>query len=90
MAFSADCSQFAAAMEQMMEARQAASASFARTFPVLGIDPLTAFREHGAHTRLARIRCRDCNLRGNPGKLAVNGHEYRRRWKARQRRKRGR
>jgi hypothetical protein len=32
-------------------------------------------------------RCRACNPAGNPGPLAVNGHEYRRRQKDRQRRK---
>lgn len=41
--------------------------------------------------RRHRDRCRACNPRGNPGPLAVNGHEYRRRQLARQkRRKRGR
>jgi hypothetical protein len=34
-----------------------------------------------------RHRCRKCNPHGNPGPLAVNGHEYDRRRKARQRRK---
>lgn len=33
-------------------------------------------------------RCLVCNPRRNPGKLAVDGHEYHRRQKARQKRKR--
>lgn len=33
-------------------------------------------------------RCGDCNPHGNPGPLAVNGHEYNRRRKARQTRRR--
>jgi hypothetical protein len=35
-------------------------------------------------------RCEECNPHGNPGPLAVDGHEYTRRRKARQRRKHGR
>jgi hypothetical protein len=41
------------------------------------------------YPRRHRDRCRACNPHGNPGKLAVDGHEYQRRQKARQRRRNG-
>lgn len=44
---------------------------------------------HDHRTRRDRIRCRECHPQGNPGPLAVNGHEYRRRQRARARRRHG-
>ena len=83
----ADFSRFAETMAQLGETIRQAAANMACTLGVTGIDS-AALVTHLTHSRLARIRCRDCNPRGNPGPLAVNGHEYRRRSKARARRKR--
>ena len=74
--------EWARGMQMLGEAMAAALTPVLRSMTV-------AFHDLGAalEPRRHRGRCRSCNPRGNPRPLAVNGHEYRRRQKNRQRRK---
>jgi hypothetical protein len=79
-----DVSGFVEAMQRMSEAIAALAAPFAKMrerFLYLAPCVLGHDRPRDRH------RCPKCNPRGNPGPLAVNGHEHNRRRKARQRRK---
>jgi hypothetical protein len=79
-----DTSRFEAAMREL--GRAFTRMTFAAAKAVPSIEAL-------AHVLLMpdrkhRVRCRACNPAGNPPPLAVDGREYRRRQKARQRRNR--
>lgn len=81
-----DVSGFVDGMRQMCEAIARLGEVCAKAMRPIG---LLAALCIGRHERpRGRARCRRCNPHGNPGPLAVNGHEYSRRRKARQRRKR--
>jgi hypothetical protein len=78
--------------EELARGTQALGEALATALTPVLRAAVEAFHDLGAalEPRRHRDRCRSCNQRGNPGPLAVNGHEYRRRSLARKRRKGGR
>jgi hypothetical protein len=87
-----DLSGFIRGMQQLSEAMGSIVRDIAET-----MQPAGKFAWRLGHAidaderpRWHKRRCRECNPRGNPLPLAVNGHEYARRRKARGKRNRGR
>lgn len=80
-----DTGQFDAAIRAMARAFAEFSASIRKSAPAITrLAHLIATADDRKH----RARCRTCNPHGNPEPLAIDGREYNRRRKARQRRKR--
>jgi hypothetical protein len=86
-----DLSGFMRGFEQLGEVMESLVRGFAEALKPVGkfVQRISHDIDAREHPRWHKRRCRTCNPRGNPRPLAVNGHEYRRRRKARMRRNRG-